>query len=439
MALNDYATLEEKQRFQSMKDVTDCLSENAFLAKVDLQSAYRSVKIHPSNFEACGLKWRFRGTSSDTWFVDTCLPFGSRLAPGIFNRLSQAVRRMMLRLGFSGIVVYLDDFLVIEPTKERCILALNTLIDLLRQLGFSISWKKVEGPSQRLVFLGVLIDSVEGCLSLPLDKLASFHKLIKDTLELKRISLKELQHLAGKLNWAASVVRGGRIYLRRVLDLMKPLHASRHKVIIPSSMKLDLEWWDKFLAFFNGKSWICRARKWVNVYVDACNKGGGMQWDADWHYVNWEKDLPEVANAHINVKETLAIGLAVRKWAPMWVNSSVVIHTDNTTALCALNKGSSRSSLAMEWMREVFWLSNLYNFSIRGVHIPGVYNVVADAVSRLHMPGFLDVLESRLGRVTRMFMCLWPFLLRLRMSYEALLSIIPQVVKWVTSKTWMQW
>ena len=284
------------------------------------------------------------------------------------------------------------------------------------------------------MFLGVLIDSVQGCLSLPQDKLSSFHLLIKETLQLKRISLKQLQHLAGKLNWAASVVRGGRIYLRRVLDLMKPLHALRHKAIIPCSMKLDLQWWDDFLDIFNGRSWICSARQWVNVYVDACNKGAGMQWGTDWYYVNWAQDVPEATTAHINVKETLAIGLAVQKWAPMWANCSVVIHTDNTTALCAINKGSSKSALGMRCIREIFWFSNIFNFTIRGVHIPGELNVVADAVSRLHMAGFLNVLEIRLGRVTDLFLCLWPFFFGLHMSYNAFLCILPQIQKWVASK-----
>ena len=72
----------------------------------------------------------------------------------------QAVRRMMSRQGFI-VVVYLDDFLICEKTKNRCALAMRFLISLLRKLGFSINWKKVVDPSQVLVFLGIEIDTVK--------------------------------------------------------------------------------------------------------------------------------------------------------------------------------------------------------------------------------------------------------------------------------------
>ena len=46
--------------------------------------------------------------------------FGGRRLPEIFNRLTQAVRRIVARKGFNSMVVYLDDFLVIGETKEAC-------------------------------------------------------------------------------------------------------------------------------------------------------------------------------------------------------------------------------------------------------------------------------------------------------------------------------
>ena len=111
---------------------------------MDLKSAYRSVRVHESNWQAAGLKWKFAADKNFTYLVDTALPFGSRLTPGVFHHLSQAIQRMMFRLGFTGVVAYLDDFLVVEKSFERCQLALNTLVYLLRDVGFSIAWEKVE-------------------------------------------------------------------------------------------------------------------------------------------------------------------------------------------------------------------------------------------------------------------------------------------------------
>ena len=97
-AVNDYAT-NPSFSFQTLKDATQLIKPGSFLAKVDLKSAYRSVRIHPSNYEATGLKWQFSGTTQPTYMYDTRLPFGAKKAPIVFHRLTQSVRRMMRRKG----------------------------------------------------------------------------------------------------------------------------------------------------------------------------------------------------------------------------------------------------------------------------------------------------------------------------------------------------
>ena len=66
--------------------------------------------------------------------------------------------------------------------------------------------------------------------------------------------------------------------------------------------------------------------------------GGGMVTEYDWASVNWPIDMPEIADQHINVKETMAIVTAVRRWALHWANCKVVIHTDNVTAKAHVNR-----------------------------------------------------------------------------------------------------
>ena len=56
------------------------------MAKVDIRHAYRAISIHPGNYRATELKWRFMHNHHFTYFVDTRLPFGGRQAPGIFHR-----------------------------------------------------------------------------------------------------------------------------------------------------------------------------------------------------------------------------------------------------------------------------------------------------------------------------------------------------------------
>lgn len=114
-SLND---LWEKETFSysGIQDATDMIKPGYFLAKVDLKSAYRSVRTHPTNYNFTGLKWTFEGDTTPVYMVDTRLPFGARRSPFIFNHLSQAVCRILHAKGMEGLVAYLDDFLIIQPS-----------------------------------------------------------------------------------------------------------------------------------------------------------------------------------------------------------------------------------------------------------------------------------------------------------------------------------
>ena len=117
----------------------------------------------------------FEGDDDFPHFYDTRLPFGAKSSPEIFHHLTQAVRQMMARRGFNSVVVYLDDFLVIAPTQQACQVAYSTLLQLLQDLGFAISWRKVVGPTQKLVFLGIELDTKQCTMALPPTKLAELH------------------------------------------------------------------------------------------------------------------------------------------------------------------------------------------------------------------------------------------------------------------------
>ena len=55
-SLNDYASLEFSQRFQTSDDATSLVQPGYYMAKVDFKSAYRSVSISEESQEFTGLK-----------------------------------------------------------------------------------------------------------------------------------------------------------------------------------------------------------------------------------------------------------------------------------------------------------------------------------------------------------------------------------------------
>lgn len=363
--MNDY-TGHHSVRYQTIQDACRMAKPGFFCAKLDLKSAYRSVPIHPDDYKATGIYWKFDGLDTGTYLFDTRLPFGSKCGPSHFNRLSQAVKRMMEKRGFPGIVAYIDDFLLVSESYEKCKEALYTLLGLVRQLGFNVSWNKVVGPSQRITFLGVDIDTSDCTLSLGKDKLADLDQKLHIFKNKARATRQQLQSLAGSLNWACQVVRGGRFFLRRILDTIKALNHARHKAKLGEGFKKDLQWWMCYLSVFNGKRYYTDCSD-EHVHVDACLKAAGMFWAGDWHYTVFETDWPRVSDLHINYKEVCAVAAAVNKWAPMWEGRTVVVHTDSSVAKAVINKGRSRNTLVNNVLRAMSGAGNQYVTTLRSV------------------------------------------------------------------------
>ncbi len=95
--------------FELMIRILLKLGPNCFMAKTDVQSAFRNIPVHPDDWELLGMKWR------GLYFFDRVLPFGLRSAPYIFNMLSDALEWILInKLGVSNVLHILDDFFIAD-------------------------------------------------------------------------------------------------------------------------------------------------------------------------------------------------------------------------------------------------------------------------------------------------------------------------------------
>ncbi len=105
-------------------------------------------------------------------WMGRALPFGLRSAPKLFTAVADGLLWIMGRHGVRESLHYLDEFLICGPPGSgECRAALEVSLSLCRDLGFRIADHKVDGPATCIPFLGILIDTEAGVLSLPPDKL----------------------------------------------------------------------------------------------------------------------------------------------------------------------------------------------------------------------------------------------------------------------------
>jgi hypothetical protein len=105
-SVNDHTEIFER-KFTSVKQACSLLRPHAWMAKVDLSKAYRSIPVHPRHWRMHAFEWEGKVYS------DLRLPFGNRAAPGVFDRITQALVRCMRARGFPATLGYIDDFFVV--------------------------------------------------------------------------------------------------------------------------------------------------------------------------------------------------------------------------------------------------------------------------------------------------------------------------------------
>ena len=209
--------LMEEFKYKSVENVSSMLNKHDYLAVVDIKAAYRALSIYPDHRSLLGLRWNL--DNKDIYVEDGHMCFGLRVGPMQFNKVSEFIYSILSNLYGIQIVNYLDDFIVVASSKEEAQWAQNMVINILRYVGFHISWAKVNPPSQVCRFLGLEIDSNEMEIRLPVDKLEKLKGLLAKYINKNSIGKKELESLGGLLSHCVHVVDGGKVY--RFYDLYK--------------------------------------------------------------------------------------------------------------------------------------------------------------------------------------------------------------------------
>jgi hypothetical protein len=196
--------------------------------------------------------------------------------------------------------------------------------------------------------------------------------------------------LLGKLNWSARVIRGGRTFVRNLINLLPLVKESYHYVRLSSAARSDIQWWLVALSKFHGQTpFGCDIPLPSFAFAtDACLTGGGGHFASDWFHVNWALDVPSVVDCNINILELQTVLEAAKRWGSRWSGLHILVRSDNAATVAAVNRGTSRSVGMLSIIKQLFWLSVEFDFRLSAQHLPGRLNVLSDCLSRL------DVFDS---------------------------------------------
>ena len=97
----------------------------------------------------------------------------------------------------------------------------DALLDIMMQLGLTVSDKKLVEPTTKVVCLGILIDTVQGTVSIPPEKLEAIKEMIRDWRGRKLCTKHQLQSLLGTILYIHKCVKPARYFFSRMLATLR--------------------------------------------------------------------------------------------------------------------------------------------------------------------------------------------------------------------------
>ncbi|CAH3140934.1 unnamed protein product [Pocillopora meandrina] len=143
-----------------------------------------------------------------------------------------------------------------------------------------LSWpsEKACPPSPVMICLSVELNTDALTLSVSPGRLCELEQLLEQWIHKRTAAKAALQSLVGKLIFISKCVRQSRIFIARILILLRKGLFNHHHVNLTAESRKDIAWWRRFLRAYNGVSIISTAQ-WSSpgevFTTDACLTGCG--------------------------------------------------------------------------------------------------------------------------------------------------------------------
>ncbi|KZT19402.1 hypothetical protein NEOLEDRAFT_1077945 [Neolentinus lepideus HHB14362 ss-1] len=362
--------------------------------KSDVSQAYRRLPMHP--------RWQIKQvvTVDGDRHVNRCNDFGGRGSFAIWVAFFGLVIWVAVFICFlEDIMAYVDDSFSFEvegnvkyyePYKMYFPRKQTKLLQLWDELGIPHEKKKQEyGP--KLTIIGFEVDPNAMTVTLPACSKALFVEHIKSFLDRppggKRKTLREFQKMAGYANWAFNVFPLLRPSLCAMYEKMAGKSQQNLGIYVNNSMRYELSWLADRVEMSDGIHFL-RSREWgpehPDVYVAYTDASGiGLAFWFPSHNVGFQCPKPKFApNDAIFFFEALAVCSAVHHASMLSpAPRKLVIYTDNTNTVAMYDSLRALPDYNHILISSVNVLLD-HSIELHVLHVPGLQNKVADALSR---------------------------------------------------------
>ena len=373
----------------TLESAIKMVRKGSYMGSVDLKDAYFSIPIHKEHRKYFRFIWNTK------LYEFNAYPQGWASAPRKFTKVLKPVYSTLRKWGHNS-MGYIDDSFLQADTYDLCKINIAATVKLMSELGFVVHpSKSIVEPSQEIVFLGFVINSVFMTVCLTREKVKAIQISCINLKNQANCLIRDLARVIGLIVSSFPGVEYGKLHYQ-ILERAK-IHALKCRngdfnatLEITSNVKNQLHWWAENLPF--QKRDIVKPTASVVLTSDASKLGWGASVDGTssktgGHWTPAEKLF------HINYLELLAAFLALKTFCKNQCNIHVKILLDNTTAISYINNMGGIRSIICDCLAQSIWHWCIQKgIWITAAFVPGKLNTVADKCSRK----FNDNLEWKL-------------------------------------------
>ncbi|CAG2200009.1 unnamed protein product [Mytilus edulis] len=365
-------------KMETFKTAITNITQNCWFGSVDLKDAYYSVSINEKDRKYLRFYW------NEVLYEYTCLPNGLTTAPRIFTKILKVVFSKLRSKGHCN-TPYIDDSLLVSKTFSGCQSNIIDTVQLLDHLGFTIHPdKSVLQPTQIIVFLGFVINSITMCIRVTTEKADNIIKLCSRLILKKEITIREFAQVIGKLVATEPGVQYAPLYIKS-LEITKDLLLKQNYGNFDAKMTLsdgnisDLNWWVNNINSSFKPMTLTDPQFILNT--DSSNTGWGAVVQDTLFKTKGFWSNEEQKN-HINFLELKAAYLALIWFCSSRNNVHVKVYLDNMVAVNYINKMGGRIVKLNNLTKELWIWCIQRKIWVTACHLPGVANIEADRLSR---------------------------------------------------------
>ena len=346
-----------------MEDLSAKLAGKTVFSKLDLRKGYYQVPVAAEDVQKTAIITPFG------LYEFLRMPFGLRNAGQSFQRFMDQIME-----GIEHIFIYMDDILVASENRVQHQQHLRAVLQRLADHGLVLNKEKCVFCASSVEYLGHVV-TAEGIKPLGA-RVAAIQDFPPPTTR------GELQRVLGMINYYRRFIRGAACLLKPLTDATRGPGSQN----TPLTMVADMQ-----QAFSAAKSALVgaamlthpRADAEVSLAVDASDKHVGgvlQQWDLNaWRPLAFYSRKLTGAESRYSTydRELVACVAAIKHFRFLLEGRSFAIWTDHKPLTYSLHQVTD--ALTARVQRHLAYVAE-FTSDIR--HVPGVQNVVADALSR---------------------------------------------------------